>query len=294
MRKILIFGKNGQVASSIYKQNKNFGFQLFFLDSNSFDFADKKNLLSIIKKLNPSLIINAAAYNLVDSAEENQSESYLANATGPKYISEICEQLNLILIHISTDYVFGKSHMNEPLKEEDPKFPIGVYSKSKLKGENDLINEKKIILRVSWVFSSVGENFLLSMIKLANKEKLDIVSDHFGSPTSAMSIAKTILTIAKKIFDTKEFSSWGVYHFSGYPYCSWHEFASEIFNQMSELKFIEKKPILNQILSKDYAYKIERPLYSCLNCEKIFNEFSIEMDDWKKAVRIYLAEIYEN
>ena len=294
MRKILIFGKNGQVASSIYKQNKNFGFQLFFLDSKSFDFADKKNLLSIIKKLNPSLIVNAAAYNLVDSAEENQSEAYLANSLGPKNISHICEQLNLTFIHISTDYVFGKSNMNEPLKEKDPKLPIGVYSKSKLEGENHITNKKKIILRVSWVFSSIGENFLLSMTKLAEKEKLNIVSDQFGSPTSAMSIAETILTIAKKIFDTNEFSSWGVYHFSGYPYCSWYEFASEIFNQMSELKIIEKKPILNQILSKDYAYKIERPSYSCLNCEKIFNEFSIEMDDWKKAVRIYLAEMYEN
>ena len=277
---ILVFGKKGQLAQELSKYSN---VKLFGRDD--FDLSKTKLILNKILFLNPSAIINAAAYTSVDSAETNVNLSYSINADSTHEISKACEILNIPLIHISTDYVFDGSKQ-KPWDENDLPNPINIYGKSKLKGEKNIINSGCIyvILRTSWIFSSREGNFLTNIIKLSNKNNnLDIVDDQIGGPTSTISLAKTIIEILYQLKTDR--SKKGIYHYSGAPDTSWFYFAKKI------LFYLGINCSVNRVSTFNFNSKAKRPLNSRLDCSKLFNVFNISRPSWDKDLKFVLREL---
>ena len=292
--KIVLLGKNGQVGSNILKKNKDYLFNLFSFSRRELDISNFQDFESKINIIKPDVIVNATAYKFVDLAEENETEAFKVNQDALDFISTFCNKLNIPLIHISTDFVFD-GNSSQPYKEDDKVNPLNIYGKSKVGGE-DVIKknlDKHIIIRTSWVFSEIGSNFLKTILKLLEtKKSISIVNNQIGSPTSANSISDIIMKILK-IYSNNKSLKWGTYHFSGYPYCSWYEFANEISSQYLKFSGSLNCASLVPIDSNSYNSKALRPKNSRLNCSKINKIFGFKQDDWKESLNIIIRNIYE-
>ena len=298
--KILILGSSGQIGSELqssiidfsqsYLPNSN-DLNISDLNKKDMNFLDFEKLQKTLEDFSPHVVINAAAFTDVDFAEDQEEEAFKMNSEFPGRLGELCSKVGSILIHFSTDYVFN-GKLSRPYQEEDNVDPIGVYGRSKLEGEEKIRNscKKYIIIRTAWVFGKKGKNFVKTMIKLGNiHDEVSVVADQIGSPTSAVSISNAV---AKIIFEMQNASSndrrWGTYHFSGLPYVSWADFASEIFEQAFKKGVIEDITNVIRISSNDFETKAKRPNNSRLNCKKIELNFGIDSDDWKKSLDILL------
>ncbi len=292
--KIVLLGKNGQVGSNILKKNKDYLFNLFSFSRRELDISNFQDFESKINIIKPDVIVNATAYNFVDLAEENETEAFKVNQDALDFISTFCNKLNIPLIHISTDFVFD-GNSSQPYKEDDKVNPLNIYGKSKVGGE-DVIKknlDKHIIIRTSWVFSEIGSNFLKTILKLLEtKKSISIINNQIGSPTSANSISDIIMKILK-IYSNNKSLKWGTYHFSGYPYCSWYEFANEISSQYLKFSGSLNCASLVPIDSESYNSKALRPKNSRLNCSKINKIFGFKQDDWKESLNVIIRNIYE-
>ena len=290
--RILVSGATGQVGAALVKQGVQQGFDMFGMSSSELDITNLQNVDSVFAQVKPNLVINASAYTAVDKAESDSERAYAVNEIGPKLLAKACLKAGIPLFHISTDYVFDGSS-NGAYSENDITNPQSAYGRSKLLGEL-AVNEnlaQHIILRTAWVFSETGSNFVKTMLRLgAEREHLSIVADQIGGPTSADSIANALLSIAASVSDKQDIK-WGTYHFSGQPYCSWYEFAKEIFQQAESLRLISKAPKLTSIPSSDYPTPAPRPLNSKLDCSKIYDEFGILLDDWKQSLKNVLLNL---
>ncbi|WP_286049661.1 dTDP-4-dehydrorhamnose reductase [Rheinheimera sp. KL1] len=233
----------------------------------------------------PDIIINAAAYTAVDKAEQDQESANAINHLGAEYLARIAQKLNAVFIHVSTDYVFdGNSAV--PYVETDKPNPQSVYGKTKLDGESAIAQHctKHIILRTAWVFAEHGNNFVKTMLRLAlSRPELGVVADQIGGPTYAGDIADAILNIISQLNSQNE-DRWGVYHFSGEPYVSWHSFAECIFEEAFNQSLLMTQPILNAITTEQYPTPAKRPAYSMLDCQKIHVAFNIEPSNWRAAL----------
>ena len=290
--KILISGAAGQVGSALVKHGSKRGFEVFGMSSSELDITNLRNVDAVFAQVKPDLVINASAYTAVDKAESDSELAYSVNELGPKLLALTCRKRDIPLLHISTDYVFDGTS-NIAYTENALTNPQSVYGKSKLAGELSVKEnlEQNIVLRTAWVFSEIGSNFVKTMLRLgAEREKLSIVADQFGGPTSADSIANALLTIAARVGEKRDIK-WGTYHFTGLPYCSWYEFAKEIFQQAESIRLISKAPELASIFSSEYPTPAPRPLNSKLDCSKIYKEFGIEPDDWKQSLRDVLRQL---
>jgi dTDP-4-dehydrorhamnose reductase len=267
--KILVVGANGQVGSALNKQGGEFGFNIIALDRSQLDISDASNVAASVELLKPDLVINAAAYTAVDKAENDVAAAFLINETGPLNLAKACGKASIPLFHISTDYVFDGA-LDRPYNEVDPVSPKGIYARSKEAGEQRVreVLTQHIILRTSWVFGVEGKNFVKTVISIGrDRDELNVVADQFGGPTSARSIADILLLLAKKLEGEKKLS-WGTYHFSQLPYCSWHEFAEAILNKaflMGECKAVN----VRAIPSSAYPTPVERPKNSRLDSRKL-------------------------
>ena len=290
--RILVSGATGQVGAALVKQGVQQGFDMFGMSSSELDITNLQNVDSVFAQVKPNLVINASAYTAVDKAESDSERAYAVNEIGPKLLAKACLKAGIPLFHISTDYVFDGSS-NGAYSENDITNPQSAYGRSKLLGEL-AVNEnlaQHIILRTAWVFSETGSNFVKTMLRLgAEREHLSIVADQIGGPTSADSIANALLSIAASVSDKQDIK-WGTYHFSGQPYCSWYEFAKEIFQQAESLRLISQAPKLKSIPSSDYPTPAHRPLNSKLDCSKIYDEFGILPDDWKQSLKNVLLNL---
>ncbi len=285
--KILITGSLGQVGhfltSKLSQENE---VELLAVDRESLDITDKKAVLNTIQDFKPDYIINAAAHTAVDKAETEVDLSYLINRDGPKYLAQAAQSVNAAILHISTDYVFP-GNKEGMYVEEDATAPQGVYGQSKLAGEIAVQDacDKHIILRTAWVFSEQGNNFVKTMLKLgATRPELGIISDQFGGPTYAGDIADALIRIVKQTNQADTFAS-GIYHFSGFPYVNWFEFANSIFDEAQKANILENRPKLNNITTEQYPTPARRPENSKMDCTKIFNTFGIEQSDWQQALK---------
>ena len=290
--KILISGAAGQVGSALVKNGCKRGFEIFGMSSSELDITNLRNVDAVFAQVKPDLVINASAYTAVDKAESDSGRAYEVNELGPKLLAQACRKIGIPLFHISTDYVFD-GFSNGTYSESDLTNPQSVYGRSKLLGELAVKEnlDQYIILRTSWVFSETGSNFVKTMLRLgAEREKLSIVSDQVGGPTSADSIANALLTIASRV-KGKQDINWGTYHFTGQPYCSWYELAKGIFHQAESLKMNSKQPVLTSIASSDYPTPAPRPLNSKLDCSKIYDEFGIQPDNWKQSLKDVLLKL---
>ncbi|MBN2520898.1 MAG: dTDP-4-dehydrorhamnose reductase [Bacteroidales bacterium] len=281
MRNILITGAKGQLGNEIKVIGKNFkNLSFIYTDIEELNITNINELDTFFRTNLVEFIVNCAAYTAVDKAESEPDKAELINATAVKNLRQIAEKCNCYLIHISTDYVFdGQGYM--PYKEIDRTNPQSVYGKSKLKGEQALEGyEKGIIIRTSWLYSSFGNNFVKTILRLAKeKDELKVVFDQVGTPTYAADLVKAIITIVQQTFENSEKFVPGIYHFSNEGICSWYDFAKEIIDIIKlECKIIP-------IESKDFPTAAKRPFYSVLNKEKIKSTFNFEIPFWKDSLR---------
>ena len=249
---------------------------------------DLLNAVALREALMPEaydLVINAAAYTAVDRAETEPKEAIAVNAEAQRMIAELCRERGLPLVHFSTDYVFD-GRKAAPYLEDDPITPLSVYGQSKAAGEAAIRDAlpRHLILRTSWVFSADGQNFVKSMLRLSHDhERLRIVDDQRGAPTSAKYLAAAVGEIAEQIAGGKEVP-WGSYHLSGAPAVTWYGFAEAIFSEWQALTG-ESPPQLQPITTADYPTAAPRPGNSVLDCRRIEEAFGVRPGDWRADLR---------
>jgi len=281
--KILLFGANGQVGSECRKKFQQKGWDVISLVRGDVDFSEPSKVYEAVKAYKADVVVNACAYTAVDKAEGEAELAGLINAQSVASIGKGCSELNIPVIHISTDYVFD-GEAKTPYTEEDRVSPLGVYGKTKLEGELSLQkqHDKHIILRTSWVFGAQGNNFVKTMLKLAKtRDELSVVGDQFGSPTYAGDIANSIALVIEKINNTAEFSQWGIYHCSNQGETNWFDFSRAIFTEGVKAGVLGREPQVNSITTREYPTATARPAYSVLNCNKLERLLQRSMPSWK-------------
>ena len=286
--KIIVTGANGQLGKELVRQGNRLPWHIKALSHNELDITKKLNVRHLFLSENPDFIINCAAYTKVDDAEIYSEIAFNINQKGVAILSESCEEYNVPIVHISTDFVFdGKKQI--PYVETDPVSPLGVYGKSKALGELEIIDrlEKYIIIRTSWLYGVDGQNFVKTMLKAGLKNKtLNVVNDQFGSPTSVVDLASAIIKIIKSLEETQN-SKWGLYHYCGEGIVSWHGFAEAIFH----IAGLDPMPIVRPITSDQYPVKAKRPCFSALDCTKISETFGIKAKPWKESLVIVVNQL---
>lgn len=285
--KVLVMGANGQVGFCLVQALQKMPWDFKAVTRSDLDITDRDAVDALVKSYSPNIIINAAAYTAVDKAETEIDVAYAINCAGAGYLAEAANKVNAAIFHISTDYVFA-GDAKIPYCETDPVAPQGVYGQTKLSGEL-LVAEKNaqhVILRTAWVFGEHGNNFVKTMIRLGrDRDQLGVVADQFGAPTYAGDIAKTLVALAQQ-YEQENSLAWGLYHYAGAPQVSWHEFAQEIFTAVDAQNIYTKPiPALKPIATSEYPTPAKRPANSRLNCEKIQQEFAVELSDWKYALK---------
>ena len=285
MNNILVTGSNGQLGSELRVLAQKYpAYNFHFTDYKALDITNHSAVKAFVKEAHISVIINCAAYTAVDKAESDLEMSTKLNHLAVENFGKIAKESNIQLIHISTDYVFdGTNYM--PYTEEDKTNPQSVYGSTKLAGEKALqqINPaNSIIIRTSWVYSSFGNNFVKTMLRLANERtELGVIVDQIGTPTYARDLAKVLLEIIPKLNN----NNLELYHFSNKGVCSWYDFAKAIF----DLKEVDRK--VNAIETSQYPTAAKRPFYSLLNKNKIENSFQIEIPNWRASLKECLQQL---
>lgn len=282
--KVLITGCNGQVGYCLTERLKTQA-EVLALDYEGLDITNREAVLNTVAEFKPNYIINAAAHTAVDRAEQEVELSYAINRDGPLYLAQATKECGAVMLHISTDYVFDGTG-EQPYQESDSTGPQGVYGQSKLAGEQAVADAcpQHLILRTAWVFGEHGNNFVKTMLRLAqSRDELSIVGDQFGGPTYAGDIADALIAMVQFIEQGKQ-PQWGIYHFSGMPYASWFDFASAIFLAAEQHKVVAKQPQLSSIPTSAYPTPAKRPANSRLDCSKIENQFGIKPSDWQAAL----------
>ena len=285
----MLTGAKGQVGHEIVDLAVKHNLELYSFTRGQLNITEFGRLKQVISTIKPNYIINAAAYTAVDKAEKESELAFAVNALGVEYLAKISKEYNIPLLHISTDYIFdGQKKM--PYAEEDKINPLSIYGQSKLSGEN-LLREiwyKHIILRVSWIFGTYGNNFVKTIMRLANERtELRVIADQKGAPTYAGDIAQTLLKIVKCLNNGQV--DWGTYHYTGTPTLSWYEFAQRIIDEAKQLHKLMLKKLI-PISALEYPSVAYRPSNSELACDKIGRIFDIKPNNWsdglKKVVNI--------
>ncbi|MEI7663621.1 MAG: dTDP-4-dehydrorhamnose reductase [Bacteroidota bacterium] len=276
--KILVTGSNGQLGNELRTLAPGYpGYSFIFTDVGELDITDETAIDSLVREEHPVAIINCAAYTAVDKAETDGATAFLINAAAPGNLSRVAAKYNILLIHVSTDYVFdGTGHL--PYREDDPTNPVSAYAKSKFAGEEAVRSLAKhaLIIRTSWLYSEFGNNFIKTIMKYGKERgHLNVVFDQVGTPTYARDLAATILEIIGKqpVVEGVE-----VYHYSNEGVTSWYDFAKTIV----ELTGISCT--ISPIETKDYPLPAVRPFYSVFNKARIKQRFGIEIPYWRDSL----------
>ncbi len=282
--KVALTGANGQLGFQLVKKLSD-KVNLLALDRTALDISNNAQVEKTLLAFAPDVIINAAAYTAVDKAEQEQELAKAINETGPQNLAKFAAKLDAVLIHVSTDYVFdGQS--DKPYVETDATNPQSIYGQTKLNGEQAVIKycAKHIILRTAWVFAEHGNNFVKTMLRLTqSRPELGVVADQMGGPTYAGDIAEAIISIVSLLSAENE-QRYGIYHYSGAPYVSWHQFAYSIFQHAVQQQLIAQAPKVNAITTAEYPTPAKRPAFSMLDCSKIQQAFTVSPSNWQAAL----------
>jgi dTDP-4-dehydrorhamnose reductase len=287
MAVILITGAKGQLGNELKVVSKKyFGYDFIFTDIDTLDITDARKTKEFISKKKPDWIINCAAYNFVDKAESDFENALLVNGTAVKNISSALKDSVTRMIHISSDYVFDGS-TNMPYSESAVPNPLSAYGRSKLEGEkNALLHYGSIVIRTSWLYSSFGNNFVRTIIKLAREKGfIQVVNDQTGTPTYAADLAEAIMHIISGVLRNQLAFNSGMYNYSNEGECSWYDFA---------LAIIEEAGLncpVHPILTKDFPSIAKRPAYSVLNKRKIIENFSLKIPHWRTSLEKCIHKI---
>ena len=287
--KILVTGANGMLAKEVKErfQKEN---EVIATDVSELDITNEEKVFEYINNLKPDYIINCAAYTAVDKAEDNYELADRINGDGPANLAKVAKSVNSILVHISTDYVFGGDlDVSKDYKEEDPKAPVTAYGKTKLHGEQEIEKntDKYYIFRTAWLYGIGGNNFVKTMTQLgSSRDELNVVSDQHGSPTYAKDLTEIIYqAIEKKI-------PYGIYNATNQGYTTWYDFTKTIL----ELQGITCK--VNPVTTEEYIEMMKikqakRPFNSQLSKDKLL-KLGVKIPDWKDGLERYLKEVEEN
>lgn len=289
--RVLITGAAGQVGYELLRLVPE-GFEARGLDSAALDITQAGQVEAAVAEFSPALIINAAAYTAVDKAETDVECAWAVNRDGVANLGTAAERLGIPVFHISTDYVFA-GDADRPYRETDATSPTGVYGASKLAGEKALAAacNRYLVLRTSWVFGAHGNNFVKTMLRLGTeRDSLSIVADQQGGPTSAASIATALWQLAER-YRHEQSLPWGIYHFSGAPYCSWFDFADAIFQQAKQIGLLDRVPQLSAIATADYPTPAKRPAWSVMDCSKLSEQLELDAPRWQEDLVKVLAEL---
>ena len=315
---ILVTGANGQLGNEMRIVARGSADRYFFTDvcdasqesvsmlhklagddvcteTSRLDITDLAAIHAFVEQNQIQVIINCAAYTNVDAAESNQELAMLLNAKAPENLAVAMKEANGLLVHISTDYVFGKEPYNIPCTEEQQGTPTGVYGYTKLCGEQNIkaVGCQHVIIRTAWLYSEFGKNFCKTMLNLtASKPQLKVVFDQAGTPTYAYDLAKAIAVILKDYnkenlssqFSILNYSKTGVYHFSNEGVCSWYDF-TKMIQEYAGQKDCDVQPCH----SSEFPSPVTRPSYSVLDKTKIKQTFSVAIPYWTDSLRLCIS-----
>ena len=275
-KNILVTGANGQLGTELRQVENAFkAYRFLFTSREELDITDNSSVENYFTANQIDYCINCAAYTAVDKAEKEKEKAIKINVTAAANLAAVCKKFNAVFFHFSTDYVFdGTAKM--PYKETDAPVPVNFYGQTKLDGEKEAIkqNEHTIIIRTSWVYSSHGNNFVKTMLRLmCEKESVAVVYDQYGSPTYAADLADAVMKIISAGKPAK-----GIYHYCNNGIISWYDFAAEI------KKLINSKCKVNAINTAAYPTAAKRPQYSALDSKKIQEEYNLEIPGWKVSL----------
>ncbi len=277
-KRILITGANGQLGSEMRRLGEVSPNTYIYTDVAELDITNGDAVAAFVKENAVDIIVNCAAYTNVDKAESDEATAELINATAVENLAKAMKAVNGTLFHISTDYVFGNEG-NTPRTEDMPLNPLGVYGRTKLRGEQEVaaVGCKAIIIRTAWLYSEFGNNFLKTMLRLtAERKQLNVVFDQVGTPTYAGDLALAIFSIIEgDVYEGNE----GVYHFSNEGVCSWYDFATEIAIAAGNTA-CKVQPCH----SSEFPSPVTRPAFSVLDKSKIKNTFGIEIPHWRDSM----------
>lgn len=283
--KVLLTGSNGQLGRELTQQLNEKKINFVGYDIPEFDITDKKKITDIIDKERPTVIINCGALTNVDGCETQKEAAFAINAVGPQYLAEIARDQDIVLVQVSTDYVFDGAGIAEngklrPYVETDPVDPLTVYGESKAAGEKAVaeIAPKHFIIRTAWLYGD-GNNFVKTMLKLASTHpKITVVNDQIGSPTSTVDLAAAII-------DLVQTEHYGLYHGTCEGQCSWYDFAVEIFKMSGIDTSVEP------ITSEQFVSKTPRPKYSVLDNKGLKDLNMNHFRPWRESLAEYLKKL---
>lgn len=283
MRRILVTGGNGQLGEAIRRAAEGSANSYTFATVDELNICNGVEVQRYISDNKIDTIINCAAYTDVEGAEDNQDMAYAINSTAIAEMAEVCKRLNVKLIHISTDYVFGGDTMRRtPYTEGDATAPINVYGASKEQGEVAVVKHDGIVIRTSWLYAPWGKNFVLTMLRLGKeRDEISVVNDQRGTPTSALGLARALVTIVESgAVETMN----GIYHYTDGGDCTWYDFACEIMRGAGLACRVEP------CTTAERNMRAARPAYSVLNTERIAAK-GIEIAPWRERLREVISLI---
>jgi dTDP-4-dehydrorhamnose reductase len=286
---ILILGSGGQLGQELMRADWPAPLRPIGLSRAACDVTDAPAMQRMMHLYRPALVVNAAAYTAVDRAETEREAAFRANRDGPAVVGAICAAHGIPMLHISTDYVFDGTKSTEYL-ETDPVCPLGIYGLSKSEGEKALRAEldQHIILRTAWVFSSYGQNFVKTMVRLgAERDELRVVNDQIGCPTPADALAEAVIAASRAALNGSDV--WGTFHYCGDEPVTWYGFATTIMACLRD--HTGTAALVTPIPSSDYPTPARRPDNSVLSCSRIAEVFGIARPSWRAGLHRVLREL---
>ncbi|MEM8854385.1 MAG: dTDP-4-dehydrorhamnose reductase [Pseudomonadota bacterium] len=280
----LVIGRSGQVARALVER-AGAGADIVALGRPDIDLADGTGVSAAFDAHRPGLVVNAAAYTAVDTAESEPDAAHVLNAEAPGRLARLCAERDVPFIHLSTDYVFDGT-ADRPYRESDPIAPMGVYGKTKADGEAAVLaaGGRALVLRTAWVYSPFGKNFLKTMLRLGReRDLLRVVDDQHGNPTSALDIADGILALGRKAEDWPQAPT--VFHMAGAGDATWCSFAREIFAVSSS------SPCVEAITTADFPTPAKRPANSRLDCTALRERMGVMLPSWRDTLAEIVARV---
>ncbi len=285
MRRILVTGRGGQLATGLADALPAQGFEAFLFGQPEFEFDQPDTIAAAFAAARPDAVVNCAAWTAVDAAEEQEASAFMANAIGPALVARHCAALGIPLVQVSTDYVFD-GRKGAPYVETDAPNPVGAYGRTKLAGEWAALatNPRTIVMRTAWVYSPVGNNFVRTMLRVgAERPVLRVVADQQGSPTAAPDLADAIAAVLARVRDSGwQDSHRGVFHAVSGGFTNWHAFAQAIFDAAAPLG--GPRPEVQAITTADYPTRAARPADGRLDTTRLGATFGVSLPRWEQGL----------
>lgn len=290
--RIAVTGKSGQVVTALIERGPSAGHEVIALGRPEMDLADPASVTRALEAAAPDAVVSAAAYTAVDRAETEADVAHAINGAGAGAVARAARALGVPVVHISTDYVFD-GMLDRPYRETDATGPTGIYGASKLEGEKEVLAEygsNAAVLRVAWVYSPFGSNFVKTMLRLAgDRDRVSVVADQVGNPTSALDIADGILMVAANLVASDRPALRGVFHMTAQGEASWADFAAAIFSASAEHGGPTAQ--VEPITTMQYPTPATRPANSRLDCARIDEVHGVVLPDWRESLDIVLARL---